>query len=101
MTITHERRELSRPVAHKLAMARHTRQWTLARSAAEIGCSISSVHAYENGARVPSVAIAGNMARVYELDRESTIALLSEAVAHAGRKRPAKRDAAAKASASN
>lgn len=95
MTITQERRELSRPVAHKLAMARHVRQWTLREAGERIGCSISSVHAYENGARVPSVAIAGNMARVYELDRESTIALLSQAVAHAGRKRPAKRNATA------
>lgn len=91
MTITYRRQQLSRPMAHKLAMCRATRGWTLAKAAAEIGCSISSIHAYENAQRVPSVPVAGDIARAYRLNQEDTIALMAEAVTNAGRaKRRAK-----------
>jgi transcriptional regulator with XRE-family HTH domain len=93
--ITYERGQLSRQMAHKLAMARAFRNWTLKQAAERIGCSISSVHAYENGYRVPSVALAGDIARAYRLDQEDTIALMSEAVTNAGRDKPSRRRKAA------
>jgi transcriptional regulator with XRE-family HTH domain len=88
MTVIYERRELSREVAYTLAMARVRRGWTLKQAGERIGCSISSVHAYENGVRVPSVALAGDIARAYSLSQEDTIALMAEAVSNAGRSKP-------------
>src|SRR5947207_5526877 len=97
MTVIYERRELSRQVAHALAMTRASRGWTLKQAAQRCDCSISTIWSLENGQRVPSIALAAGIARVYELDRENTIRLLSEAVTNAGKDRPSKRKAKAAA----
>jgi transcriptional regulator with XRE-family HTH domain len=95
MTVTYEHGKLSRPMAHRLAMARASRQWTLAQAGQACGCSVTMLWNLENGQRVPSVALAGDVCRAYQLDREDTIALMAEAVANAGKSRQSRRKAAA------
>lgn len=96
MAVTYEYGKLSREVAHKLAMARAARGWTLKRAASACGCSVSTIWNLENCQRVPSVTLAGDICRAYQFDRETTIALMSEAVRNAGKEKPGKRNAAAK-----
>ena len=65
------------------------------------GCGYPRSGTSENCQRVPSVTLAGDICRAYQFDRETTIALMSEAVANQGKDKPGKRKIAAKASASN
>ena len=68
-----------------------------------VGLRLLGIHDrnLENCQRVPSVTLAGDICRAYQFDRETTIALMSEAVRNAGKDKPGKRNVAAKASASN
>jgi transcriptional regulator with XRE-family HTH domain len=95
VAVAYEYGKLSRAMAYKLAMARATRRWTLKESAQRCGCSISTIWNLENGQRVPSVALAGDIARAYSLSQEDTITLMSEAVTNAGRSKPGRRTKAA------
>jgi transcriptional regulator with XRE-family HTH domain len=75
-------------------MARLSRGWTLKQAASECGCAISTIWHFENAQRVPSIKLAGDIARAYQLNRDDTISLMAEAVAGAGRDKPSRRDKA-------
>lgn len=70
-----------------LRAARQRRCWTLKSAAARIGCHYTYLWHLENSDRAPSVAMATDIIKGLELNREQAIALLSESVDGAGRSR--------------
>ena len=91
----HIRRELTPETGAVLRRARKARGWTLAKASEEAGISLAYLSQIERAVRCPSVTVAGALAKGYQLSRDDTIALMSEAVRNAGRDKPSKRKATA------
>lgn len=78
------RRALLPDTANMLARARRKRGWSLRQAGRAIGISYESVRLMELRRRVPSVAVALEIARAYELSPGDSVRLFREAADGAG-----------------
>jgi transcriptional regulator with XRE-family HTH domain len=78
------RRVLLPDTAAMLAAERHKRGWSLRQAGRAIGCSYETVRLLELRRRVPSVALALEIAGAYELGAKESVRLFREAADNAG-----------------
>jgi len=83
-----EQRDLPPDVAALLTVARQLRGWSVRTAAQQVGCSPTHLGRLERGERVPSVALAWDLAAVLQLGRRDAERLVSVAAPYAGRSSP-------------
>lgn len=83
-----EQRHLPADVADLLTDARRRHGWSVRAAAQQVGCSPTHLGRLERGERVPSVALAWDLAAVLQLGTRDAERLVSVAAPYAGRSSP-------------
>jgi transcriptional regulator with XRE-family HTH domain len=82
------RRQLPADLGQAIRSARLARGWTIVDAARYIGMSRSMLGSLEHGRKLPSAALAADIAAVLELDPDTADRLAEVAVPDRGRSRP-------------
>jgi transcriptional regulator with XRE-family HTH domain len=82
------RRTVTADLAEVLAAARRRLGWTLREAAQNVGVSTGTIEHLEKARRAPSIVVARNIARAYQLSPGEADMLFAEAVEGAGKDSP-------------